>query len=280
MRIIHRIGFRATERQVRELQVLGATPCSVIAMPGEGNPLVSFEIAEDDPNWPRIHALLQEWGKSKGDVTTEFSKREIETARWLEIGAWHQGYPQPREDDFGYLEATYDLTDWCEPCGVGAKQKAAFQMKREPKWGRRGICQFVWVYDELFVKPGIWASIFEPSGIPCRPVLDTKGTELATVVQLVIEEEVGIVTDGLSFEACATCERSKYKPVSRGPLPALLREPSGAMAKTQEYFGSGGEADRRVLISGELARALAAAKVRGASLVPVAELRVPASGRE
>ena len=273
MRFIHRIGFRATDGQRQTLQELGVQMRSMIAMPGGGNPLVSFDVAEDHPRWSRIRALLQEWGKSEGDVITEFSKQEIEAARWLEIAAWHHGYPQPRDDEFGYRVATYDLTDWCEPCGIGMKQRASFQMKREPKWGRRGIYQLIWVYDELFVKPEVWAGVFEPRGIHCRSVTNTRGAELSTVVQLVIDEEVAIATEGLAFETCQTCGRSKLSPAIRGFFPAPLSEPRGAMARTREYFGSGGQADKRVLISQDLARALAAASVRGASFTPVAELR-------
>ena len=41
--------------------------------------------------------------------------------------------------------------------------------------------------------------------------------------------------------------------------------------RTAEYFGSGAQADQRVLISQDLARALTAGGVRGAELKPVAE---------
>lgn len=43
------------------------------------------------------------------------------------------------------------------------------------------------------------------------------------------------------------------------------------MVKTKDSFGSGASAYRQVLISWDLAQALAAAKVRGASVWPVAE---------
>jgi hypothetical protein len=202
-------------------------------------------------------------------LTTEFTKGEIEAARWLDVVPdWHHGYPQP-DEDFGYLRVTYDLAEWCDACGIGLKQKAPYQMKGEPKWGRRGILQLNWVFDEYFVTPEIWSSFFKPFGIACRPVTNTKGAELKTVVQLVAEEEVGIVTDGLTPERCAKCGRVKYLPVTRGFFPALTTKPSGAIVKTREYFGSGAAAHRRVLVSQELARALVAAKVRGASLWPV-----------
>jgi hypothetical protein len=101
-------------------------------------------------------------------------------------------------------------------------------------------------------------------------VNDRKGAELKTVVQLVVNEEVGIVTKGLPAEECRKCGRAKYLPVVRGPFPALLGDPTIAMTKTREYFGSGGRAYREVLVSQAIFRALAAHKVHGASMIPVA----------
>lgn len=268
MKVIHRIGFRASTSQRRELEVLGVKLPAGVAMPGGGDPFVAFDVVEDE-NWPQVRVLLRRWDVSEGQIRTEFSKKEIDAAQWVEIGAWHHGYPQPDEDVFGYLQVTYDLTDWCEQCGIGKKQNAPFQMKGEPKWGRNGILQLTWIYDELFVTPEVWASVFSPAGIGRRPVTNTKGAELKAVVQLVVEEEVGIVTEGLASERCTKCGRVKYLPVTRGPAPMLTNNPSREMARTREYFGSGGQADKRVLISHALVRSLVAENVRGASLRPV-----------
>jgi hypothetical protein len=269
MKVVHRVGLRATASQRRELEDLGAKLPAGVVLPGGGDPLLAFDIDESHPNWPTLSTLFRRWNVS--DVLrTEFSKKEIETASWLDLVAdWHHGYPQPDEDVFGYRQATYDLTDWCEECGVGMKQRAPFQMKGEPKWGKNVILQLNWVFDEFFVTPEIWSSIFKPFRIGCRPVTSTKGVELRTVVQLVIEEEVGIVTEGLSSKRCGKCGVVKYLPVTRGPFPALKEKPSQAVAKTREYFGSGGRAHKHVLVSQELARALARERVRGASLTPV-----------
>ncbi|HEY6726435.1 MAG TPA: hypothetical protein VI197_20505 [Polyangiaceae bacterium] len=271
MKIIHRIGFRATDAQRRELEALGVKVPAGIAMPGGGNAFVAFDVTEGHSNWIQIRTLLQRWDISGGAVRTKFSNAEIAAASWLELGAWHHGYPQPNEGVFGYRQATYDLTDWCEQCSVGMTQRASFQMKGEPTWGRNSMLQLVWVYDEIFVKPELWTSVFKPHGIGCRVVMNTKGAELKTVVQVLIEEEVGIVTDGLPFEECMRCRRAKYLPITRGAFPSLTSGPSQAIVKTKEYFGSGGQANKRVLVSRDLARALAAGNVRGAELRPVAK---------
>lgn len=235
--------------------------------------LVTFELDESHEAWPNVRDWIVR-RRALDIISTKFSTAEIAEAKWLNLEAnWHHGYPQPNEGEFGYREATYDLTHYCEKCGIGMKQKAPFQMKGEPRWGKRSILQLNWVFDEYFVAPDIWVSVFKPHGIECRPVTDTKDTELKTVVQLVAHEEVGIATDGLLTDeaACSVCGRRKYLPVTRGPFPALMSEPSAAMVKTKEYFGSGASAHRGVLISQTIARALIAEGVRGASFRPVAE---------
>jgi hypothetical protein len=41
-------------------------------------------------------------------------------------------------------------------------------MKREPKWGHRGILQLNWVFDEFFVQVGEPASVFQAVGVEVR----------------------------------------------------------------------------------------------------------------
>lgn len=268
MKIVHRISINSTPDIQRELAAM-----SVFV--GKGDPvtsgLVAFDVDESHAAWPR----LKEWIERRNAldvVSTKFSAAEIGKARWLELEAeWHHGYPQPNELEFGYRAVTYDLTDYCEGCGIGLRQKAPFRMKSEPKWGRRGILQLNWVFDEYFVTPEVWAGVFKPYGVAKREVLGTGGAELKTVVQLVVGQEIDIVTQGLLSENCAACDRVKYAPVARGYFPALVSEPQGHMVKTRQYFGSGASANHCVLISQDLASALASENVRGASVRPVAE---------
>jgi len=204
-------------------------------------------------------------------VVTTFTREEVSAACWLELQPeWHHGYPQPDQSGFGYLEATYDLSEYCHQCGIGKTQNAPFQMKGEPKWGRRGILQLNWVFDEYFVRPEVWTEVFERHQIASRPVLNTKGTELKSVVQLVIEADVNVAVKGLPHAWCEGCGRAKYLPVQRGAYPALDGVPGAAIAKTLQYFGSGSSASRGVVVSQALAADLLDAKVRGAIMRPAA----------
>lgn len=266
MQVVHRISIASAPEIRTELAAFGI----VVGASG----LVSFQVDEANEAWPRVRDWIAR-RRAADVVTTSFSKRELAEARWLAlVPDWHHGYPQPNELDFGYRQATFDLTNYCDRCGIGMKQTAPFQMKGEPKWGKRHILQLNWVFDEFFVNVDAWKSVFEPHGVGCRPVLSTAGPELRTVVQLVAPEEAGIVTDGLDAEepACSKCGRTKYLPVTRGHFPALTSAPSdAAMVKTREYFGSGASAHRRVLVAEQLRRDLTDAKLQGVSFWPVAQ---------
>jgi rRNA maturation protein Nop10 len=264
MRIVHRISINSSRTYSDELAALG------VFVESDGL-LMTFEIDETDERWPE----LKDWvslRRAVDHISTKFSRRELDEADWLElVPDWHHRYPQPREDEFGYREATYDLSEHCEECGVGLRQNAPFQMKAEPNWGRRGILQLNWVFDEFFVTPKVWHAVFEPCGVGCRPVTNRRGDELKTVVQLVAEEEVEIATAGLRSETCGKCGRVKFLPITRGPFPALKGVPKGELAKTVEWFGSGGSAHKSVLVSQRVRQALLEPKVRGASVEPVAK---------
>ena len=263
MQITHRISVGSTAQVRRELAAMGWLVGTGDATTGN---VVTFEVDESHSNWGALSAWIARNGAGDFIVTT-FSKSEIGAAAWLELQPdWHWSYPQPED---GYEAETYDLSEYCEHCGLGLKQRAPFRMRGEPKWGRRGILQLNWIFDEYFVTPDVWASIFRPLGVSSMQVTDAKGRELKTVVQLGINERVGIATEGLDSEVCPKCRRTKYLPVTRGPFPALVGEPSIPVIKTSTYFGSGASAHAAVLVSQGAARALAAGNIRGASVRPV-----------
>lgn len=261
MKITHRIGISASQGAQSELASLGLE----VTISGL---VIAFDIDEADPRWDAV----EKWVKDRGAsdiVQTKFTRAELQKADYLEVVPdWHHGYPQPEQGN-GYLAATYDLSEYCELCGVGLRQIAPFRMKAEPKWGRRGILQLNWVFDEFFVTPQVWDEVFAPSKVSKMPVLNRHGSELRTVVQLVCDEYVDVLVAGLDVEICERCGRSKHAPVVRGMFPSLADLPVGAMAKTVQWFGSGASAHHRVIASQDLRSRFDAARVRGASFRPV-----------
>ncbi|MGC3975025.1 MAG: hypothetical protein QM771_11660 [Nitrospira sp.] len=258
---MHRVTVSVTQEINEELLMLG-----VIAVP-DSLGLAIFVIDESDRRWPDFQRWLAD-RHLRSLVSTEFTADEIAHAQWADLTPdWHYGYPQPVDD---YKAVTYDCTDHCEQCGIGAIQCAPFRLKGEPKWGRRSIFQLNWVFDEYFVTPNLWETILNPLGVECRSVLNTKGKELSTVVQVVVREEVGITHETLSSTRCALCGRIKYLPHRRGYFPSLTKYPSAPIAKTREYFGSGASAYKSIVVSQAVISAFIAHRVRGASCWPIA----------
>jgi hypothetical protein len=260
MQIIHRISLWSSPKIRRELAGMDV----VIADEG----LLTFEFSESHVAWPRLERWVAD-NHALDIVSTRFSKSEIEDAEWLSLNASsHHGYPQPEDT---YKEATYDPSHYCMKCGTGRRQIAPYRMRGEPKFGRSGILQLNWVFDQFFVPPPLWRDVFEPHGIGCRQVLNSKGRELETVVQLDIREEVDVDTACCGNEACCpTCNRVKYLPHVRGYFPRMLSAPTGHMVKSRQEFGSGPSAHSRLLISRQLFRAMSARKLRGFEVDPVA----------
>lgn len=268
MQIIHRVSVTSSPETRRELSRFG------VVVPAKG--FVTFEVDESVDHWASIREWIAEH-RAVDIVRTTFTEAEIGRAQWLELEPeWHNGYPQP-SDDFGYVEATYDSGEWCDSCGIARVQTAPFRLRKEPRWGRRGIMQLNWIFDEYFVSPAAWKNVFRPHGVRTRPVHNKAGAELETVLQLDIGECCRIDTSrtDLTELRCNDCGRAKFEPMARGPFPALLDEPAGAIVKTEEYFGSGASAHRRVLVSQALARTMLAHKLRGARLRPVEDVPPP-----
>ena len=268
MRFIHRFAFRAPLPLIAELRDLGMKFEPEDEVFHEPDPMIAFRVPEDHPHWPLIQARMHEWKNSGHMVYTEFTPRELDAARWLHTTAWDNGYALPFED-FKFFEVTFDRSHACLRCGYGKVQNAPFRIKGEPKWGRRAIMSLNQAYDELFVPPAIWETIFKPFGIASRSVANRHGKLLQTVVQLVIEEEIDLATDLLPIrERCPECGQPKYQYPERGPFPALAQGPSGPIARTRQTFFDGWHT-RHIIISQELRRAMMAHKIRGADFTPV-----------
>jgi hypothetical protein len=261
VRIIHRITLNGGPRLAQRLAALG--------IEGGGAEVFTLEVGEENPHWAEIAAIASEHDAADF-VSTRFSSSELAMAnRLCVLPGWHFGYPQPEDR---YLQLTYDLSAYCPTCGCGAVQKAPFMVKGEPHWGRRGISQLHWVFDEFFARSDAWESVFRPLGIPARPVLDRKTRRpLHSVVQLLCERnsESELEISGHPFKRCLQCQRKKYLPVSRGCFPEF-RTPvqSAAVIRTKEWFGDGGSAFQAILISRTVYMAVRESELRGWGYIP------------
>ena len=213
---------------------------------------------------------------------------------WYVVGATsHFGYPQPED---GYARATYDVAGYCERCGAGGVQRRPFRFRSEPKPSHSQLLQLNWIFDELFVRPEV-PDVFERervTGVGFGPALHHRtGRALKGIQQLIILTilQPGLQTDGLQTVTCKPdneearsefggpkryppdypfCGRVKYH--WRQPLafaPHTFAEVPD-IAKSHEWFGSGGAANRAILVSGRVVDLIKAHKWRGLRTEPVA----------
>lgn len=207
-----------------------------------------LDIFEDDPLWPAIWQQVKHRNQPPMKDSV-FTKEEVRAASFVTpIRCWQNGYPQPEDD---YDTVTYDSSHRCKECGTGLVQKAPFRLRGEPKWGRRSLMGLNWVWDEIFTTPTVWREVFRPFGIDCMPVLKNKtGEVLETCVQLKIDATVDLdIPKSHPSEYCHACKVTGWKVSRVGPFPGPAGEPSAAIFKSTQYFGTGHQPFREVLLS-------------------------------
>jgi len=264
MRILHHLGLRAGDRERAAFREAG------IELPDGARSvgIVGLDMAEDDARWPAAAALCRKL-RVVDSVSTEFTSTEMERAQWLGmIARGHHGYPEP-SDKGGYLNATFDLANYCRACGAGLKQTAPFRLRKAPA-GKRSILQLNWILDEFFVAPDVWQTVFEPLGVGCRLVILHKtGKVMNSAVQLDIPAIRDLALEDRKPEVCTSCSRGKYRYSLRGAYPESA-DADVVIFKSSQYFGSGGQAFRLVLVANRLYRKIRDADLRGVTFYPTA----------
>ena len=252
VKIKHRIAFRA-EEQVGLTSYLSGH--DIVWKKGEI--ISSVELFEDNEHWQFVHQYACD-RHIPILSSTDFSKSELDNARWLRIRSqWRFGYPQP-EAAFGYRDVTYQ-EGRCEACGAGKKQIAPFRMTKTPVWGKRHFMMLNWVEDELFITD-ICRSVLEKanlSGICFGAVSDKKGLgSLGNVNQLIIPTTLspGVIADRRSIDqvyVCADCGAVKYHPTGIGMMAydEHIFNNTPDFVRTSEVFGWGKGAAHHIIIS-------------------------------
>ena len=211
-----------------------------------------------------------------------------QASEWFNVGATsHFGYPQP---EGSYARTTYDVAGYCDRCGIGGVQRHPFRFRSEPKASRSQFLQLNWVFDELFVRPEV-QTVFERegvSGVGFGPALHHRtGRALESIQQLIVLTILppGLQTEGLQTVTCKPDNEEAASESFGGPKryppdypfcgrvkyhwPQTLRFARGTfaeapdVAKSHEWFGSGGAADRAILVSQRIVDLIKAHKWRG-----------------
>ncbi|MEM9141348.1 MAG: hypothetical protein AAGA86_00080 [Bacteroidota bacterium] len=251
MRIFHQISGNWTNRQIEFLKKFNISL----------NLGVDKVILEENELYYELEPYFKKWGAL--DIRyPEFTMKELtESKLSAKSGSHEHGYPMP-DMDFGYLNLTYDLSDYCESSGIGKKQKDAFRLKNVPKAGKKRMFGVGWIFDEYFVDIELYNELFKPLGIKSRPVLKYKKEEpFDTHVQLVLEEtEETLDLKDNPIEKCEESGRWKYQPMPQGFYPQY-KNIIAPIFKSKEWFGTGAEARKRIFVTQELREKLIDMKI-------------------
>ena len=213
---------------------------------------------------------------------------------WYHIRTGQFGYPQP-EGDFGYLELTYEPNVGCPTCHIGIRQNNPFRFRSEPKAKNSQFLGLNWVFDQIFVREPVKTE-FEENGITgisfSRPIFHKSEKELETIYQLHVDTILpkALISENLTTERCEYPTDKKMlkflktmdSPLVKGPFCGELKFnfPQGQkmtfdidafenlpdFVRTNEWFGSGGSANRPILISEKVKNLIELNKWRGAFL--------------
>ena len=254
---------------------------------------LEFYLSEDSPNF---NALKQELSKFKIEpqIGTEYKKADIRNAEWFIINTGEYQYPQP-EEDFGYLNATFNLDNYCKWCGIGKVQNAPYRLKTEPKQHNNQFWGLHWAFDAIFVRQET-KNILEREKIKgirfSNPVLHKKNIPIEGFYQLHIDTILSKRFDNYNTktitckikneENCNTdptsncCGRVKFHhPMIGGYLfDKSIFDKDFDIVESNEYFGSGGSANRLQIVSKRFKDIVDKNKLKGLSFIPIMHYRL------
>ena len=217
------------------------------------------------------------------------------TKNWYHITTGHFGFPQP-ENDFGYIDKTYDSSSACVTCSIGLRQKDEFRFRSEPKAKHSQFLGLNWIFDQVFVRQVV-KDIFEKEQVTgiefSQPLINKTGLPITGLYQIRVDRLLsnGILTDNLKTEVCElTKDKSMLKflkanssKLAEGPFCGQTKYnfPQGDnyikikadaldnktdFVRLDYYFGSGGSANRPIIISDRVKQIIDREKWRGALL--------------
>jgi hypothetical protein len=284
MKIEHLISFNRIPNLERRLLELGLEHDPIEESP-EGR-LCFFYIYEDDAAWETVKKLIEKYAVWDAEKVV-FSKEEKEQADWFYVNLASAGYPQP-EANFGYLNQTYDIKNYCRHCGIGKEQNNAFRLKKNPMARNRELMALNWIADEAFVTSQVKKvlELEKVKGIEfSNPKIIKTGQFINDLFQIKVNHilKEGLITDHMESLICKKaegeskkssedyCGRIKYLIPRRSPVIFQKEIFKGApdIVKSNEWFGTAGNASKLILISKRVRKIIEREKWRGAFFEPV-----------
>ena len=289
MRIQHRyLTFEKSSQLTKLLDTLAVRYKEQEKSYGKGVQSYSLEffIYEDNPRFQELKKAVQTFD-IKAQVGTLYDKLDEAQANWFIASTGQYQYPQPEE---GYKEATFDLTHYCNNCGIGKVQNAPYRLKSEPKQQNSQFWGLHWEYEPVFVRQEA-KDILEREEIQgvrfSQPVLHRKNISVEGFYQLQIDMTLNpgfnpyntnqITCKINNEENCNSnsdtncCGRIKFHHPRRGGylFETATFSANKDIALSHEYFGSGASANRLVIVSKRFKELIDKYKLKGLGFVPI-----------
>jgi hypothetical protein len=252
---------------------------------------IEFYLYEDNPDFEVIKQEISKFLEPQV-IFTEYEKADIKNAEWFVVQTGTYQYPQPEDD---YLQATYDLENYCEHCGQGKKQNRPYRLKTEPKQSNNQFWGLHWEFEPIFVRQET-KNILERENITdisfSNPVLNKKNITIdgfyqlhihkildkgfdnynAQTITCKINNEEGFNTD----DNLKCCGRIKYHhPRIGGYLfDKNIFDTSFDIVESCEYFGGGASASRLQIVSKKFKELVHKNKLKGLSFIPIMHQRL------
>lgn len=227
-------------------------------------------------------------------IATEYEKSDIKNAEWFIVNTGEYQYPQP-EDNFGYLEATFNLENYCHLCDIGKVQNAPYRLKTLPKQPNNQFWGLHWAFDAIFVRQET-KNILEREKIKgirfSNPVINRTNLAIDGFYQLHIDTVLSKGFDNYNTKTITCkinneenlntdttsqcCGRIKFHhPMIGGYLfDKGIFDNQLDIVNSGEYFGSGGSANRVQIVSKKFKEIVDKNKLKGLSFIPVMHNRI------
>lgn len=255
--------------------------------------LIEFYLYEDSTDFDVVQKEISRFLKPN-DIETEYEKADIKKAEWFIVEVGEYQYPQP-EDDFGYLKATFNLDNYCHLCGIGKLQNAPYRLKSKPKQPNKQFWGLHWDFDAIFVRQET-RNILESEGIQgirfTNPVIHRTNVPVDFFYQLHIDTVLDNGFDSYNTKTITCkinneenwnndttsqcCGRIKYHhPMVGGYLfDKSIFDTKFDIVNSNEYFGSGSNANRLQIVSKKFKDIVDKNKLKGMSFTPVMHNRL------
>jgi hypothetical protein len=244
-----------------------------------------IELPIDDPRYISLKQEMTKKGVSIAETKRmEFDSEEIETAEYLRMAPKAQwGFPQP-EDDFDYLNESYDLSSGCLKCRQGRRQNRPFLLKGMPKFGRNDIIALFWVYEfiiteklrNLIEKENLTGADFYPvrryrKSAPRIPLPGIYQLHVANdLPPMSPKTKFEFVTDlPKNIESCGCNIAGKNLPAAQMVYDRISLKNAKDFNRTSEFIGGGAYPTQKIIITNMVFQLFKKNKIRGVDFIPV-----------